>query len=193
MNITGLNTFSGIYVRTGNQTSQGENSRENPELKQASNTLRLSEDQLMLVQKLKLRDTQVRQHEQAHMTTAGGLATSGPSFSYQQGPNGVSYAIGGEVGIDTSPGKTPEETISKAERIRSAALAPADPSSQDLAVAAKASQMEQQALKEASVKAMKKEQAIPKGHDTDSRQSQVNQYYTQSDSKPDASIVSTYA
>ncbi|MBX3682038.1 MAG: hypothetical protein KF731_05110 [Thauera sp.] len=51
------------------------------------------------------------------------------------------YAIGGEVGIDTSPGRSPEESLSKAERIRAAALAPAEPSGQDRQVAAQASRM----------------------------------------------------
>ena len=65
---------------------------------------------------------------------------------YQRGPDGVSYAIGGEVQIDTSPGNTPEETIARARTIMAAALAPADPSGPDRAVAAQAQQLEQQAL-----------------------------------------------
>ncbi|HEX6736041.1 MAG TPA: putative metalloprotease CJM1_0395 family protein, partial [Azonexus sp.] len=53
-----------------------------------------------------------------------------------------------DVSIDTSPGRTPEETIAKARQIRAAALAPADPSTQDRRVAAAASQMEMQALQQ---------------------------------------------
>ena len=49
------------------------------------------------------------------------------------------------MGIDTSPGNTPEETISRAQRIRDAALAPADPSAQDRRVAAMADSMAQAA------------------------------------------------
>jgi len=49
--------------------------------------------------------------------------------------------VAGEVGIDTSKGRTPEETLARAQQIRAAALAPADPSGQDRAVAAAASQM----------------------------------------------------
>ena len=108
----------------------------------------LSPEALAQLEKLKARDLEVRQHEMAHLSAAGGLATSGPSYTYQRGPNGVNYAIGGEVNIDTSPGATPEESISRARAIQAAALAPADPSGADVAVAAQARQMEQQARAE---------------------------------------------
>jgi len=58
------------------------------------------------------------------------------------------YAVGGEVQIDVSPGRTPEETVRKADQIRRAALAPADPSAQDYRVAAQAAQMMAQAQQE---------------------------------------------
>ncbi len=52
------------------------------------------------------------------------------------------FAVGGEVSIDTSPVPgDPGATLQKARRIRQAALAPADPSAQDMRVAARASQM----------------------------------------------------
>ena len=100
----------------------------------------LSETDLALVRELKQRDLKVRQHEMAHLAASGGLAQGGPSYSYQRGPDGQNYAIGGHVNIDTSPGKTPEETLQKAQTVLAAALAPADPSGQDLAIAAQASQ-----------------------------------------------------
>jgi hypothetical protein len=53
--------------------------------------------------------------------------------------------VAGEVNIDTSPGRTPEETLERARTIQAAALAPADPSGQDRAVAARAQQMAQEA------------------------------------------------
>ena len=109
------------------------------------------EDQARIDQ-LKARDLEVRQHEQAHLAAAGGLATSGASYTYERGPNGVNYAVGGEVNIDTSPGRTPEETIEKARTVQAAALAPAEPSSQDRNVAARAAQMQQQAQAEISAK-----------------------------------------
>jgi hypothetical protein len=115
---------------------------------QASTSVELSPEALALIAKLKARDTEVRQHEQAHLAAAGGLAVSGASYVYQRGPDGVSYAVGGEVQIDTSPGRTPEETSARARTIAAAALAPADPSGADRAVAAQAQQLAQQALAE---------------------------------------------
>ncbi|MRX10890.1 catalase [Pseudoduganella sp. FT25W] len=114
----------------------------------ATASTQLSPEALAVLDKLKSRDLEVRQHEAAHMAAAGGLATSGASFTYERGPNGVNYAIGGEVNIDTSPGATPEETIERARTIQAAALAPAAPSDADRAVAAQAQQMESQARAE---------------------------------------------
>lgn len=91
------------------------------------------------VAKLKARDQEVRAHEAAHMAAGGGVVTGGASYSYQQGPDGKRYAIGGEVSIDSSPVKdNPRATQIKAQQIQAAALAPADPSSQDRKVAAQA-------------------------------------------------------
>lgn len=97
------------------------------------------------VQQLKARDREVRAHEQAHMSAGAGLITSGAHYTYETGPDGRRYAVGGEVGISLAEGRTPQDTIARAQQIRSAALAPAQPSGQDMAVAAKASQMEMQA------------------------------------------------
>ena len=100
------------------------------------------------IQELAARDREVRAHEQAHAAVAGQYAGS-PTYSFVRGPDGVSYAIGGEVSIDTSPiPGDPEATIRKAQQLRRAANAPADPSSQDGSVAAQAAQMEQQARAE---------------------------------------------
>jgi len=107
-----------------------------------------SEQEKKVVEELKARDREVRAHEQAHVAAAGGLAQGGPTYSYQYGPDGRAYAVGGEVNIDTSPGRTPEETIDKARQIRASALAPSDPSDQDRAVAAAAAQLEAQARQE---------------------------------------------
>jgi hypothetical protein len=108
----------------------------------------LSLQQQQQVQQLKQTDQKVKAHEQAHLSAAGGLSIGGASFQYVRGPDGKMYAVGGDVHIDVSPGKTPTETIDKARRIQAAALAPADPSAQDRAVAAAAAQMEAQARAE---------------------------------------------
>ena len=109
----------------------------------------LSDDDHREVERLRTQDQQVRAHEQAHLAAAGPYARGGPTFEYTTGPDGKQYAVGGEVQIDTSsvPGD-PEATIRKAQTIRTAALAPAEPSSQDRAVAAAAAKIESQARQE---------------------------------------------
>lgn len=110
------------------------------------------------IQALAARDREVRAHEQAHASVAGQYA-KGTSYTYQRGPDGVSYAIGGEVQIDTSPiPGDPEATLRKAQQLRRAANAPAEPSSQDARVAALAAQMEQEARLE-----LREQQAIESG------------------------------
>lgn len=65
----------------------------------------------------------------------------------------MSYAVGGEVSISTGAvPNDPEATLRKAQQIRQAANAPADPSSQDRRVAAEATQLESQARAELNVR-----------------------------------------
>ena len=112
-----------------------------------------------LVQELELRDQEVRAHELAHKSAGAGL-TSAATFTYQQGPDGKQYAIGGEVQIQISPGSTPEETVRRAKQVIAAATAPANPSAADLRAAGMASRMEQEARAEQSVTQMEtKEEA----------------------------------
>ncbi|WP_420413337.1 putative metalloprotease CJM1_0395 family protein [Roseibium sp.] len=97
----------------------------------------LNEAEEKQVQELKQRDREVRAHEQAH-ARVGGAYASAPSYTFQQGPDGKRYAVGGEVQIDTAKERTPEATIRKMRVVISAALAPAEPSGQDLSVAQQA-------------------------------------------------------
>jgi len=99
------------------------------------------------VRRLQARDREVRSHEQAHVA-AGGPHAGGASYSYETGPDGKRYAVGGEVPIDASKASTPEATMQKARTIRKAALAPANPSATDRQVAAKATAMEEAARQE---------------------------------------------
>jgi hypothetical protein len=108
----------------------------------------LNQQEKQVVVKLQARDRAVRAHEQAHVTAGGSLVISGPSYTYQKGPDGINYAVGGEVNIDTSKEADPEATIQKSQQIRRAALAPADPSAQDRAVAAQATQLATEARAE---------------------------------------------
>ena len=99
------------------------------------------------VEQLKRRDAEVRAHEAAHAGAASALGGS-PSFTYQQGPDGRSYAVDGEVQVQLQRGSTPEETIRNAQTVRGAAMAPAQPSGQDRGVAAAAAAMEAEARAE---------------------------------------------
>lgn len=143
MSISGISTAASTYDPLGESARSGGAARAGGG--RAGKTLTPEEE--AQVKELKARDREVRTHEAAHMAAGAGLA-SGATFSYQRGPDGVNYAIGGEVRISTAPGKTPEETIDRARQIRAAALAPAEPSGQDYAVAAEAASMEQQARAE---------------------------------------------
>ena len=104
----------------------------------------LSEDEERLVKDLQSRDAEVKAHESAHQAAGAGM-TGAASFTYQQGPDGKMYAIGGEVSISMPTGSTPEETIANARKIVAAAMAPGDPSPQDYSVASSARVMEMKA------------------------------------------------
>lgn len=101
----------------------------------------LSDEEQQEVQALKERDAEVKVHEQAHAAVGGQYAGS-PQYEYETGPDGKRYAVGGEVSIDVSEEEAPEDTVQKMQIVRAAALAPAEPSAQDLKVAAEASQKE---------------------------------------------------
>lgn len=118
-------------------------SRAEPADRDGGDNARIAERQrqeleLRLIQQLSARDREVRQHEQAHVRV-GGRYAGAPSYQYERGPNGLSYAVSGEVPIDVAPvANDPLATIRKMEQVRHAALAPAEPSAQDRAVAAMA-------------------------------------------------------
>ncbi|RDE25082.1 hypothetical protein DV711_05860 [Motiliproteus coralliicola] len=94
-------------------------------------------EELSQVRQLSQRDREVRAHEAAH-AAAGGSLTGAPSYSYTTGPDGRRYATSGEVSVESPRGSTPEETIERARTVIEAALAPAEPSPQDLRIAAQA-------------------------------------------------------
>ena len=105
----------------------------------------------LTVADLEKRDSEARAHENAHRAVGGELIKGGTIFTYTTGPDGKQYATGGEVQIDISPVKgDPEATIEKMNRVRAAALAPADPSPQDRSVASLASAIASSARAELS-------------------------------------------
>jgi len=169
---TGLSTsspFGNIYaieprVRSGAQNEEANSAsllqekEKSPEEKErAKDPDKLTASERQVVTKLQARDTEVRAHEAAHQAAGGGL-TGGASYTYQKGPDERMYAVGGEVSISTKEGSTPEETIQIARQIVAAAMAPADPSPQDYAVASSATMMmlkaQQQKAREMQEQAM---------------------------------------
>lgn len=129
-------------------TSRGESINEKPS--RAQDKVTLSAEAQQKLRELSVRDQEVRAHEAAHAAIGGRYAGS-PRLSYEEGPDGRRYATSGQVSIDTSevPGD-PDKTLQKAETVKRAALAPQNPSSADLAIAAKATQLAAKARMEMS-------------------------------------------
>lgn len=99
---------------------------------------KIAEQQRVQVAELKARDAEVKAHEHAHATVGGQYAQT-PNFKYEKGVDGQRYATDGEVQIDVSiVAGDPLATINKMKQVYAAAMAPVDPSSADIRVAAEA-------------------------------------------------------
>lgn len=131
------------------QPKQVDASAEKPgEDNRAQRVTELTPSEIKQVEQLKRRDQEVKAHELAHKATAGQYARGAASFEYQTGPDGNRYAVGGEVSIDISHESDPRAALNKAQVVRRAAMAPADPSGQDRQVAMRASVMAAEAQRE---------------------------------------------
>ncbi len=151
----------GIISEHNRRLSLAKNDREKEKSGSIKDKEYFSIREKMELEKLKQRDREVRTHEMAHVLAGGSYVLGGPHYIFVVGPDGKLYAVGGEVKIDLSPvPNDPDATIRKAEAIKRAALAPARPSAQDRAIAAKAEQM---AMK-ARIEKLKKQQERIKGN-----------------------------
>ncbi|MGA2297224.1 MAG: putative metalloprotease CJM1_0395 family protein [FCB group bacterium] len=129
------------YQKLGKNATNNTNKNTN-----VGGTKELSPEDKKVVQELEKVDQQVKAHEDAHKAAGGSLVSGAASYSYTTGPDGKQYATGGEVQIDVSPvDGNPKATIQKMEQVRRAALAPVDPSAQDISVASLASTIEAEA------------------------------------------------
>lgn len=135
------------YIRIDNPSTK---TTESSASKKTETTETLTTSQKALILQLQATDSAVKAHERAHISAGGGVIRSGATFVYQEAPDKKLYAIGGEVSIDTSEESSPQETIQKMQIVRTAALAPSDPSSTDYQVAATASMLQMQARLEVS-------------------------------------------
>lgn len=130
---------------SGTKEEAGQNQTTNQNPQQAANTGAETRQQrkqdladLATVRKLSAIDRNVKAHEQAH-ASVGGALTGAPSYTYQTGPNGVRYAVAGEVSINASGvSGNPQATLTQATQVARAALAPANPSATDRRVASSA-------------------------------------------------------
>lgn len=157
-----------------------------------SNGDELSDKEQAELDELKKRDQEVKTHEKAHQS-AGGQYASAPVYEYKKGPDGKDYAVGGHVNIDTSEESDPDKTIQKMRIVIKAAKAPAEPSGQDMKVAAEA----QQTLNEAQMEKAKQQQEEMKKKDTSEGEEESTDIKveaedikteSQPDSKPRASL-----
>lgn len=133
----------------GEQAEEDDETEDGKEPTSISGDSELSQEELQAISKLQARDKEVKAHEQAHIAAGGQYVRGGAHFEYQTGPDGEKYAVGGEVSIDVSKESgDPQATIAKMQVVIRAALAPANPSSQDRAVAAQATRIESEARAE---------------------------------------------
>ena len=134
-----------------NSVAEAEDKEEAPETEKSAlaGQDELTEEERQEVDELKARDREVRQHEQAHAAAGGQYTRGGPQYEYTNGPDNKRYATGGEVSIDVSEvPDDPQATIGKMQVVYRAALAPAEPSSADRAIAGEAKQKEAEARRE---------------------------------------------
>ena len=96
------------------------------------------------ISQLQQTEQEVIQHENAHKSVGAGV-TGAVTYTHTTGPDDQRYINGGEVAIQmpATTGET-DETLQLLEKVRQAALAPTEPSPQDLRVAASASAQIQQ-------------------------------------------------
>ncbi|MCS6155033.1 protein-glutamate methyltransferase [Shewanella baltica] len=135
-----------VFAKNDNQLEK--QAQEEASQKQQAVAAEQAKQQQQQVDSLKARDSEVKAHEHAHATVGGQYAQS-PSFKYEKGADGQRYATDGEVQIDVSAvGGDPLATINKMKQVYAAAMAPVDPSSADIRVAAEALQK----MNEAKVK-----------------------------------------
>lgn len=135
---------------TGSDAEQDEENDDRKvqgEEKRSSDGDSLTEEEQEKVDQMQARHDEVKTHEQAHKSAGGSLAAA-PSYTYETGPDGKRYITDGEVQIDTAEEDDPRDTITKMQQVKRAALAPAEPSSQDRKVASEASRIEAQARAE---------------------------------------------
>ncbi len=111
------------------------------------------------LKQLEKMDEEVHEHEQTHKAIAGPYAGE-ITYRYVTGPDGKRYAVGGSTPISVPRSRNPEETIRIMNKVRQAALAPGDPSPQDMHMAQVATANEMKAREEIRSKSSQHQQEI---------------------------------
>lgn len=131
-------------VRKAEQPSILDDNRKALEPSASKNDAELSDGERAALDRLRQRDQQVRQEEKAHAAIAGDLA--GPiSYTYQRGPDGRNYAVGGSVPIRAQTSGDPNEIARIGARLAAAAHGAVNPSGADLSVARRGYALQSQA------------------------------------------------
>lgn len=154
----------------GENSESRESSESETRVERGQEAAQEREEQLE-IRDLAARDREVRAHERAH-AAVGGQYAGAPTYQFERGPDGVNYAISGEVSIDVSKEPTPQETIQKAQIVRRAALAPAEPSPQDRRVAAQATRIESEAKQELAVQQRREAEAVRENREAQQEESE---------------------
>ena len=117
------------------QEEKVEATRKKDYIEQSSGTNKYDEkDFAKVLEKFKQTDEKVRTHEQIHASI--GHTTAPISYTYQQGPDGKMYAVGGQVRLDTSIPKEPKAAAFKLDMLQKAASGPIDSSGADNTISA---------------------------------------------------------
>ncbi|MCL1115857.1 MULTISPECIES: putative metalloprotease CJM1_0395 family protein [Pseudomonadati] len=142
-----------------NEQSDAEKAAEHAEKQVKAQQQKQVQAEQQIISELSKRDIEVKTHEQAHKGI-GGMFAQSPSFSYEKGPDGKRYAVDGEVQIDVGVIKgDPQATFNKMQKVYAAAMAPNQPSSADIRVAAEAVQKMNQA--KAEMAEQRQEKIVP--------------------------------
>ena len=123
-----------IHEKSTVQNNRGKDIIEENDSKNPLANDELLPEQKKQVEELKQIERKVEAHEQAHKSVGGEFAGS-MSYSYTQGPDGRRYKTGGEVSISIPSDDDPQKMIAQLMQVKRAALAPSDPSPQDIKVA----------------------------------------------------------
>ncbi|BDW97093.1 hypothetical protein MACH10_27780 [Thalassospira tepidiphila] len=136
--LTEAQAVAGGVSRTEYREARETNSENGNTANGASSNQDLDPAEEAVVNQLRARDSAVRQEEKAHAAAAGPYG-SAPQYTYQIGPDGNAYAIGGHVDVSVSLSGSAEDRDRALATLQNAALAPNAPSGADMAAFRQAS------------------------------------------------------